>query len=810
MRKLLPPGSPVAMTGFGQSCSLLGNFAAVGQVVDQGAPGRVHLFDLAKGKLLLTLRPDAPDDVVGNFFGGAVALTPTQVIVGAPRLNTFTGAVFVFNRKTGAQLARLQSPGAAINATFGNSLAVEGNVLIAGAPGDDNFRGSAYAYDLTSFVQIKKIQPAASVSGDSAGEAVAIHQGRAVLGASTSGTNQGKIFVVGLADGEARTLTASSPDGPERLGYSLALDCGMLLAGAPFAGGGQGCAYLFDLSSASTQELQKIVPADRPGTFGCSLALLGSTAVIGCGDDSSQALRSGAAYMMRPLTRPSPLRKIAGKGDAAPGGADIQHKAFGEAFINPENEICFTSQLTGGGSGGNKDSAVYGSLGSDPWTALVAKSRQPTGTEMFGAVSRPLLNRQSRGVFQAVLTGPGVNLYNNKAIYSDDGTSVTRWLRTGDPLASAGSSAILTFNQVVQSAGADRLGLSFAFRPGQGDATKETDTAAGIYDATAGLQFRREGAMVNATGVANTRYGQFTGRVAAYYDKAIYSAALNSITPGDQGVFQLQFNGQEKLVARKGDPAGDTGGEFLSGFIGESTDFLDTVLYRALLAKPASVATNEGLWTQTAGGAGTLAFRKGDSLPGLPSTVKIARFIAYWPALTETLALVQLAGPGVNKSNDQAFVLHQTVGAFTEANLVLMREGEPAAGCGAATIGTIHRVEVEPLSGQYMVLVTLAGAPKGTELALFRGGIFFSFGAKAEEQTLLRPFIALRKGQLFSNQPGKLKSFSLPTSNLTASGAGSVGLGTAIGLPTLAFGPPQIVLNVEYEGGVRQIAKGTP
>jgi hypothetical protein len=196
-----------------------------------------------------------------------------------------------------------------------------------------------------------------------------------------------------------------------------------------------------------------------------------------------------------------------------------------------------------------------------------------------------------------------------------------------------------------------------------------------------------------------------------------------------------------------------------------------------------------------------LVLRKGQDL-GTAFGVKISRILSFWSTgdgvvnSDQVIALVTLSGPGVNKSNDQALLLYQTEGSL----FVLMREGELANGCPGARIGVINRVDVSPYSGGYAVIATLTGAPTGTELALFTGNV--SQGNASALAPLRRPFLRLRKGQLYDNQPGKVRSFGLPTSNVTPSGAGGTGRGRSI---ATAGG---FAFIVEFDNGVRQIMKG--
>ncbi|MCX6853815.1 MAG: hypothetical protein NTV80_02800, partial [Verrucomicrobia bacterium] len=94
----------------------------------------------------------------------------------------------------------------------------------------------------------------------------------------------------------------------------------------------------------------------------------------------------------------------------------------------------------------------------------------------------------------------------------------------------------------------------------------------------------------------------------------------------------------------------------------------------------------------------------------------------------------------------------------------------------------------------------LTGAAAGTDQALFVGNV--SRGDTVSGLPLRRPYLRLRKGQLFENQPSKIKSISLPTTNMAASGAGSIGRGPAISGSTIVF-------TAEFDNGVRQIMQGS-
>lgn len=801
VRKLLPPGTPVQNTQFGSSSALNGNTLLVGQQSSiTGPPGAAHLFDLTTGKLLKSFKAPGDDHLPDNRFGWSAALSTTRIVVGAPGVNGLIGAAFVYDLKTGASLAKLQPPGLSASSSFGASVAMEGNVLIVGAPGVESNRGAGYAYDLTTLTLIKKIQPTASVAGQSVGSPVAIHQGKVVL----SATGATKIYVVNLADWTERALFPSDGSESTGMGYSIAVDHGLLIAGAPFRQNFAGAAYLFDLNSSSANEFQKLLPGEIQSIFGYSVALHGNTALLAAPFDDVQAEDAGAVYVTRQLMRPMPLTRVAAKADYAPDAPEISFNTMGEAFINPDGEMAFISTLLGEGSNAGKDNGWFSTLWQPLWLDMVLKTRSVHSGLIVGALSRPLLNHPDFGFAQATLTGSDVSSSNNQAIYRMDSVgNVELAVRKGVPLTHLRGRQIMTFHQVVQSRTIDQLAMTYTSKTGVGGAAAGSDSGL-LINIAATPETAFEGDPAPETTVS---LGQFGARIAGYGSRVTYPTALTGVAAANQALYQKDGSNLEVLVARKGGTATGAGAP-LSAIIGESSDFFDTVLYKATLGAPATPANNEGLWTRSVGGVTGLVLRKGDPVPGLTG-VKIGKFINYWHVATQTLTLVQLTGTGVTAANDQALLLHQAFAPYTAMVTVLMREGDPAPGCLPAVIGVISRVEVEPLYGHYLVLATLTGAPAGTDLALFRG-FSAKLAASVNEQTLRRPSVVLRKGQLFSNQPSKLKSIILPTSNLTASGAGNVGLGSAIQEPADASIPSPIVINIEFDNGVRQLVKGIP
>lgn len=806
VRKILPP---VGSTGlFGYACAISGNTALISSL-----GSKVYAYDLTTGKKLFEI--STPNGLFTEYFGSAVAFTSQGIMVAAQLEDANRGAVYLFDKK-GFYVSRLQPPDTVANDVFGGAIAVDGDLAVISAFKSGGNVGAAYLYNVRTGSLINKLTPTGAVAGDEAGRAVALTRGKVFLGAPFADSAKGKVFQIDLTDDSQKTLLPSDnfPGVVNGFGQALATDGGLLMVGTNLRK-----VYAFDLSSSSTTEMRIIHQPDGEDNFddfGGKVSIANGTLVVSASREDTQATDAGALYLFRTITRPTPMTKVAARGDFSPGTADTTFKTFGDAFINPDGEVVFTSALTGFGSNGGRDTGFWSTMAAFNPLDLVLKSRDTVTGSPVGVVSKALSNRPNMAIYQATITGPGVTIYNKEVLMKEDGMATAVLLQAGSTNNPQGAS-IQNFIHTVQSNTQDRVATAVRFRL-DGAAFPTDDT--GIIDIKPAVstpsvpvaEGLREGSPAGTTGHT---YGQFTGRVGMVdsgitNSRIIYSTALQGPTETNQAVFTKFYGSGETIVAQRGSGGTGTGGSQFSTFIGEAAVGADHYLYRATVGAPATAANNEGLWRKS-GGTETLLFRKGDPIVAL-NGLKMKRIIHFWGGSENrgnVIALVQLSGAGVTTANDQALLLrHPTPPTgSTQHIMVLMREGDPARGCFPATIGSITRVEVHTYSGQYLVLATLAGAPKASNLCLFRGRASLAI-ASALEEPLLRPSPVLRKGELFSNQSSKLKSISLPVGNITASGASSTGLGSAIQYSFLT--PGNIVLTLEFDNGLRQIMKGIP
>jgi hypothetical protein len=251
------------------------------------------VFLAAAGGGILEVRPQ--DSYAGQRFGTSVAIDGGYCVVGASlddEAGFDAGAVYVFDATTGAQLHKLTAQGAENFDGFGFSVAVDGDVIAVGAP----FRG---------------------LNGASSGAVYLYH---AVTGAP-----------LGQYDGELLS--------DAYLGWSVALEGNLLLAGAPqgsagIAVDGPGRVRLIDLNLSLT--VGTFNPHDGLGVnFGRSVAFRDGKAVIGEARNWVQVrhVASGALeLLLAPATDPaSPLlaRGVAVSGDDVLVQGNLRVHRFG-------------------------------------------------------------------------------------------------------------------------------------------------------------------------------------------------------------------------------------------------------------------------------------------------------------------------------------------------------------------------------------------------------------------------------------------------------------------------------------------------
>jgi hypothetical protein len=260
----------------------------------------------------------AADASQGDRFGTVVALSGNVAIIGANQdahAGERSGSAYLFDVRTGEQLWKLTASDAAALDSFGSRVAIEGNIALVGAGGNDDLgdaSGAAYVFDVTTGAELAKILPSDGVAGDVFGT-VTISGTLAFIGANNRDEggimNSGAVYVFDLTDPanpvEITKFAASNPSVWAQFGNAISIDGDRALIGAPRALNGAGvtdigAAYVFDISDpAHPVELTILTAADGEqfDVFGADVNLSGGVAIVSSHLDDDAGTTSGSAYL---------------------------------------------------------------------------------------------------------------------------------------------------------------------------------------------------------------------------------------------------------------------------------------------------------------------------------------------------------------------------------------------------------------------------------------------------------------------------------------------------------------------------------
>jgi hypothetical protein len=311
-------GDGAAGDYFGQSVAIFGTTAIVGAQRDNDNDngtnsGSAYLFDTTTGTQSAKLT--ASDGAANDYFGGSVGVSGTTAIVGAQYDDdngSNSGSAYLFDTTTGAQLFKLTASDAAASVGFGGSVAISGTTAIVGAGGDgDNGTnsGSAYLFDTTTGAQSAKLTANDGALGDQLGYSVAISGTTAIVGAyqdDDNGSNSGSVYLFDTTTGaQLFKLTAGDGAADDYFGLSVAISGSTGIVGAQWDddnGTDSGSAYLFDTTTGA--QIFKLTASDGAANdyFGQSVAISGTIAIVGAARDDDNGSASGSTYLFDTTT----------------------------------------------------------------------------------------------------------------------------------------------------------------------------------------------------------------------------------------------------------------------------------------------------------------------------------------------------------------------------------------------------------------------------------------------------------------------------------------------------------------------------
>ncbi len=285
---------------FGYSVAISGSTAVVGAGGKNLASGAAYVFVRSGANWTQQKELTASDHAANDYFGYAVAISGSTVVVGAYGKNGYTGAAYVFVRSgtLWSQQAELSASGRAVNDEFGWSVAISGSTAVIGAQGNNSNTGAAYIFGRlgTVWTQQAKITASDAAGRDEFGWSVAISGSTAVVG-KNSASGAAYVFVrSGTIWSQQAKLIASDGAAGDNFGYSVAVSNSTAMVGAPAKNSCVGAAYVFARSGTTWTQQAELTAADGAACdyFGNSAAISGSTAVIGA---HAKKMSTGAAYV---------------------------------------------------------------------------------------------------------------------------------------------------------------------------------------------------------------------------------------------------------------------------------------------------------------------------------------------------------------------------------------------------------------------------------------------------------------------------------------------------------------------------------
>jgi hypothetical protein len=278
----------------------------------------------------------ASDPGAGDSFGGSVSISGTTAIVGARHQNPFSshdsGSAYLFDTVTGLQVAKLMGINAGSDDDFGTSVWISGTTAIVGATRDDDsgpFSGAAYLFDAVTGLQIARLLPSDGETGDAFGTSVSIIGTTAIVGApgdDDNDTNSGAAYLFDTVTGlQIAKLSPSDGALGDGFGGSVSISSNSTaIIGAPGDddnGSASGSAYVFD--TVTGLQIAKLLPNDGAtgDIFGASIAVSGSTAILGAFADDDNGSDSGSAYLFQ--TGPPALASDVSFLSLGMGGAQV-------------------------------------------------------------------------------------------------------------------------------------------------------------------------------------------------------------------------------------------------------------------------------------------------------------------------------------------------------------------------------------------------------------------------------------------------------------------------------------------------------
>ncbi len=769
------PG-PAVGDEFGISVAISGTMVVVGALFDDtGASnaGSAYVYDLGSGTPTVpVLTLNNPGPAFNDEFGNSVAISGTQVVVGAWQDNTGAndaGSAYVYDVSSGTPtvpVATLNSASTATQDQFGNSVAVSGALMVVGAYFEDTGAvnaGSAYVYDLTSStptVPVFTLNNPTPVPNDYFGFSVAISGTRVVVGASlddTGAANSGSAYVYDLNSVTptmpVATLNNPAPASGDAFGTSVAISGSRVVVGSPdrdMGVGDAGRACVYDLSSLTPTV--PVVTLNNPsvGTsdeFGISVAISGTRVVVGAYFDDTGAPEAGRAYVFD-LSSGTPTVPAVTLNNPSPAAGDFF--GYSVAISGARVVVGAHNDDTGATDAG---SAVVYDVSSETPTVPVAtlNDPNPAASDNFGySVSIA----DTRVVVAA---------YRKNAIAGGAGEVFVYDLAGATPTVPVAT--LISPQQEVNAYFGFSVSIdafTIAIGTPLDDSTAFDKGAAYVFGLLQQVVIATDADATGAGLPAGTRFVSFTAP-----DVGVFGGKV--LTPDGKKLDAVFSEAGTVLLSEVQMVAVDPAGGAEMGMITKlAAPTGDAVLATLDRRSGATAENDQVLFVGLKAGAPKAMARKGQTLAGMAG-VKLKSFLTLDGNGATTFFSGKLSGAGVNSGNNTAILAAGPISGVAS----LPESGAPVSGLRVL----VRKGDILPDGRKVKIIATLVGQAGTLAEGRWRGGpndigVRLTFTDKTQALYLVpadatgpADWLLLGKtdGDAGADLPGaKLLSFNLP------------------------------------------------
>jgi hypothetical protein len=186
--------------------------------------------------------------------------------------------------------------------SFGCAVEIDGNYAIIGAYEENDDTGSAYVYRRNgeNWIEEQKLTASDGEPGDNFGKSVSIFENLVVVGAPGDDSNTGSAYLFNKSSTswiEEQKLIASDRELDDYFGCSVSINKNIAVVGAYGDNNYKGSVYAFNYSSTNGTEFIKLEAVDGKigDSFGYSISYDGRFVIIGATGTHNQ---SGSAYIL--------------------------------------------------------------------------------------------------------------------------------------------------------------------------------------------------------------------------------------------------------------------------------------------------------------------------------------------------------------------------------------------------------------------------------------------------------------------------------------------------------------------------------